>query len=75
MNDNKICFCSNLLKQATPQNTVPVPELVGESENAVDMLEKVQAAGHLRLDLVRAAEDVRVILLEPAHARQTSQRA
>ena len=39
------------------------------------MLEEVQAAGHLRLDLVGAAEDVRVVLLEPAHPGQTSQRA
>jgi hypothetical protein len=52
-----------------------VPELVGEAEDAVDMLEKVQAAGHLWLDLVWSAEDVRIILLEPTHTCQTGQGA
>jgi hypothetical protein len=51
-----------------------LPELVGEAEDAVDMLEEVQAAGHLRLDLVGPAEDVRVVLLEPPHPGQPGQR-
>ena len=41
------------------------------AEDAVDVAHEVQHAAHLLLDLVRTAEDVRVILLEATHARET----
>ena len=48
-------------------------ELVGESECFVDGLHEVQCPGHFLLDLVRTAEDVGVVLLEPPHPGQPSQ--
>ena len=40
-------------------------ELVGEVEHGVDVLQELETADHLGLDLVRTAEDVGVVLLEP----------
>ena len=48
-------------------------ELVGESECFVDGLHEVQCPGHFLLDLVRTAEDVGVVLLEPPHPGQPCQ--
>ena len=50
-------------------------QLEGHPEDAVDVAHEIEHARHLLLDLVRPAEDVRVVLLEAAHARQTVQRA
>ena len=50
-------------------------QLEGHAEDAVHVTHEVQHARHLLLDLVRTAEDVRVVLLEAAHTRQSVQRA
>ena len=43
---------------------------VGEPEHPQHFHGKVDTADHLGFDLIRSAEDVRVVLGEPAHAQQ-----
>ena len=50
-------------------------QLEGHTEDAVDMAHEVQHTTDLLLDLVRAAEDVGVILLEATHTGETVESA
>ena len=49
--------------------------IIVEAEVAVDAVEQVAEGAHLLDDLVLAAEDVRVVLGELAHAHEAVQRA
>ena len=49
--------------------------LVGEAEDLVNLVEHLHESRKLLLHLILAAEDVRVVLLESAHASETVQRA
>mmetsp|Transcript_32752 Transcript_32752/g.55219 ORF Transcript_32752/g.55219 Transcript_32752/m.55219 type:complete len:390 (+) Transcript_32752:512-1681(+) len=49
-------------------------QLVGHAKHRVDEAHEIQRTQHLVLDLVLAAEDVSIVLLEPAHARESSER-
>mmetsp|Transcript_25488 Transcript_25488/g.42978 ORF Transcript_25488/g.42978 Transcript_25488/m.42978 type:complete len:248 (+) Transcript_25488:1998-2741(+) len=49
-------------------------QLIGHAQHSIDVLHEVKRAQHLRLDLVLATEDVRVILLKATHAREARQR-
>ena len=48
---------------------------VRQAEHAVDLVEKLEELGELVLHLIRAAEDVRVVLLETANAGKAVQSA
>ena len=49
--------------------------MVGDAQHAVDVLDELDHADDLVLDLIRRAEDVRVVQVHPAHARQAAQLA
>mmetsp|Transcript_17126 Transcript_17126/g.36979 ORF Transcript_17126/g.36979 Transcript_17126/m.36979 type:complete len:271 (-) Transcript_17126:1664-2476(-) len=45
-------------------------QLVGHSKRGVDALHEFESSNHFRFDLVLAAEDVGIVLLEPTDARE-----
>ena len=48
-------------------------KLEGESKDAIDVIQEVKRADDLLSELVRSAENVRIVLLEAPYTNQTAQ--
>lgn len=67
------CIKHDITPKTAAATVARAPHLVGHAEDVVDVSHELQGAHDLLLDLVLAAEDVRVVLTETPYAGETRQ--